>query len=53
MLRHPLHADCASCFDHHEEWDAFFRQYQPSTLVLWGEGGFVLGVRGAEGHQGP
>jgi pimeloyl-ACP methyl ester carboxylesterase len=50
-IQYALHADYASNFDRYEEWHAYFRQYQPPTLVVWGEGDFVFGVPGAEGYR--
>jgi pimeloyl-ACP methyl ester carboxylesterase len=46
-----LHANYASNFDRYNEWHAYFRQYQPPTLVLWGAGDFVFGVSGAEAYR--
>lgn len=50
-VQYALHADYASNFDRYEEWHAYFRQYQPPTLVVWGEGDFVFGVPGAESYR--
>jgi pimeloyl-ACP methyl ester carboxylesterase len=50
-IQYELHANYASNFDRYEEWHAYFRQYQPPTLVVWGEGDFVFGVPGAEAYR--
>jgi pimeloyl-ACP methyl ester carboxylesterase len=50
-IQYALHADYASNFDRYEEWHAYFRQFQPPTLVVWGEGDFVFGVPGAESYR--
>ena len=36
-VQYVLHANYASNFDRYGEWHAYFRKYQPPTLVLWGE----------------
>jgi pimeloyl-ACP methyl ester carboxylesterase len=51
-IQYALHADYASNFDRYEEWHAYFRKYQPPTLVVWGEGDFVFGVRDFLGRHG-
>lgn len=50
-LQYALHANYASNFERYEEWHAYFRRYQPPTLVIWGEGDFVFGVPGARAYQ--
>jgi pimeloyl-ACP methyl ester carboxylesterase len=50
-IQYALHANYASNFDKYEEWHAYFRHYQPPTLVIWGEGDFVFGVPGAIAYQ--
>jgi pimeloyl-ACP methyl ester carboxylesterase len=50
-IQYVLHANYASNFDRYEEWHAYFRAFQPPTLVLWGKGDFVFGVPGAEAYK--
>jgi pimeloyl-ACP methyl ester carboxylesterase len=50
-IQYALHANYASNFDKYEEWHAYFQQYQPPTLVIWGEGDFVFGVPGAMAYK--
>jgi pimeloyl-ACP methyl ester carboxylesterase len=50
-IQYTLHANYATNFDKYEEWHAYFKKYQPPTLVLWGKGDFVFGVPGAKAYQ--
>ena len=50
-IQYALHANYASNFTRYDEWQAYFRDYQPPTLVVWGKGDFVFGVPGAEAYQ--
>jgi pimeloyl-ACP methyl ester carboxylesterase len=50
-IQYELHANYASNFDKYDEWQAYFRQYQPPTLVVWGRADFVFGVPGAEAYR--
>jgi pimeloyl-ACP methyl ester carboxylesterase len=50
-IQYALHADYANNFDHYDEWHAYFRRFQPPTLVVWGKGDFVFGVPGALAYQ--
>jgi pimeloyl-ACP methyl ester carboxylesterase len=50
-IQYALHANYASNFGKYEEWHAYFQQYQPPTLVIWGEGDFVFGVPGAIAYK--
>jgi pimeloyl-ACP methyl ester carboxylesterase len=50
-IQYALHANYASNFDRYDEWHDYFRQHQPPTLVVWGEGDFVFGVPGAEAYR--
>jgi pimeloyl-ACP methyl ester carboxylesterase len=49
-IQYTLHANYATNFDKYEEWQAYFRRYQPPTLVMWGKGDFVFGVPGAKAY---
>ena len=42
-----LHADYGSNLERYAEWQAYFRKYQPATLVTWGRGDFIFTVEGA------
>jgi len=50
-IQYALHANYATNFERYEEWQAYFRNYQPPTLVVWGKGDFVFGVPGAEAYR--
>lgn len=50
-IQYALHANYASNFACYEEWQAYFRDHQPPTLVVWGKGDFVFGVPGAEAYR--
>jgi pimeloyl-ACP methyl ester carboxylesterase len=50
-IQYTLHANYATNFDKYEEWHAYFRRYQPPTLIMWGKGDFVFGVPGAKAYQ--
>jgi pimeloyl-ACP methyl ester carboxylesterase len=50
-IQYALHANYAANFDRYEEWHAYFRRYQPPTLIVWGRGDFVFGVPGAEAYK--
>jgi pimeloyl-ACP methyl ester carboxylesterase len=50
-IQYALHANYASNFDKYEEGHAYFRHYQPPTVVIWGEGDFVFGVPGAIAYK--
>jgi pimeloyl-ACP methyl ester carboxylesterase len=49
-IQYTLHANYATNFDKYEEWQAYFRRYQPPTLIMWGKGDFVFGVPGAKAY---
>ncbi len=46
-----LHANYGSNVEHYDEWHAYFRQYQPPTLIVWGRGDFVFTPAGAEAYR--
>lgn len=46
-----LHANYGSNIEHYEEWHAYFRKYQPPTLITWGKGDFVFLPAGAEAYR--
>jgi pimeloyl-ACP methyl ester carboxylesterase len=50
-IQYALHASYASNFDRYEEWHAYFKRYQPPSLVIWGKGDFVFGVPGAMAYK--
>jgi pimeloyl-ACP methyl ester carboxylesterase len=49
-IQYTLHANYATNFDKYDEWQAYFRRYQPPALVMWGKGDFVFGVPGAKAY---
>jgi pimeloyl-ACP methyl ester carboxylesterase len=50
-IQYAMHANYASNFDRYEEWHAYFKRYQPPSLVIWGKGDFVFGVPGAMAYK--
>jgi pimeloyl-ACP methyl ester carboxylesterase len=50
-IQYAMHANYARNFDRYEEWHAYFKQFQPPTLVIWGKGDFVFGLRGAMAYK--
>jgi pimeloyl-ACP methyl ester carboxylesterase len=49
-IQFALHANYGSNVERYEEWHAYFRQYQPPTLIVWGRGDFVFTPAGAEAY---
>jgi pimeloyl-ACP methyl ester carboxylesterase len=49
-IQYTLHANYATNFDKYEEWHAYFKRYQPPTLITWGQGDFVFAVPGAKAY---
>lgn len=50
-IQFALHANYGSNVDHYAEWHAYFRKYQPPTLIVWGKGDFVFLPAGAEAYR--
>ena len=50
-IQFALHANYGSNIEHYEEWHAYFRKYQPPTLITWGKGDFVFLPAGAEAYR--
>jgi pimeloyl-ACP methyl ester carboxylesterase len=50
-IQYELHADYAANFERYREWQAYFRNSQPPSLVVWGKHDFVFGVAGAEAYR--
>lgn len=50
-IQFALHANYGSNVEHYEEWHAYFRQFQPPTLIVWGKGDFVFTPAGAEAYR--
>ena len=50
-IQFALHANYGSNVRHYDEWHAYFRKYQPPTLIVWGKGGFVFTPAGAEAYR--
>jgi pimeloyl-ACP methyl ester carboxylesterase len=46
-----LHADYGSNLERYAEWQAYFRRYQPHTLVTWGRADFIFTVEGATAYR--
>ena len=50
-IQFALHANYGSNIEHYDEWHAYFRQFQPPTLIVWGKGDFVFTPAGAEAYR--
>jgi pimeloyl-ACP methyl ester carboxylesterase len=50
-IQFELHANYGSNVEHYDEWHAYFRRYQPPTLIVWGKGDFVFAPAGAEAYR--
>jgi pimeloyl-ACP methyl ester carboxylesterase len=50
-IQFALHANYGSNVEHYDEWHAYFRTYQPPTLIVWGKGDFVFTPAGAEAYR--
>ena len=50
-IQFSLHANYGSNIEHYDEWHAYFRQFQPPTLIVWGKGDFVFTPAGAEAYR--
>jgi pimeloyl-ACP methyl ester carboxylesterase len=46
-IQFVLHANYGSNPERYDEWQAYFRKFQPPTLVVWGKGDFVFAKEGA------
>lgn len=50
-IQFALHANYGSNVERYEEWHAYFRKFQPPTLITWGKGDFVFLPAGAEAYR--
>jgi pimeloyl-ACP methyl ester carboxylesterase len=50
-IQFALHANYGSNIEQYGEWHAYFRRFQPPTLVVWGKGDFVFTPAGAEAYR--
>jgi pimeloyl-ACP methyl ester carboxylesterase len=50
-IQFALHANYGSNVEHYDEWHAYFRKFQPPTLIVWGKGDFVFLPAGAEAYR--
>jgi pimeloyl-ACP methyl ester carboxylesterase len=50
-IQFALHANYGSNVERYEEWHAYFRKFQPPTLIVWGKGDFVFTPAGAYAYQ--
>ena len=50
-IQFALHANYGSNVEHYEEWHAYFRKFDPPTLIVWGSGDFVFTPAGAEAYR--
>lgn len=50
-IQFALHANYGSNIERYDEWHAYFRKYQPTTLITWGRGDFVFTPAGAEAYR--
>ena len=46
-----LHADYGSNLGLYKEWQDYFRQMRPPTLIAWGRHDFIFTVEGAEAYR--
>jgi pimeloyl-ACP methyl ester carboxylesterase len=49
-IQFALHANYGSNPERYDEWHAYFRRFQPPTLVVWGRGDFVFAQEGAQAY---
>jgi pimeloyl-ACP methyl ester carboxylesterase len=49
-IQFVLHANYGSNIERYDEWHAYFRKYQPPTLIVWGRNDFVFTPAGAEAY---
>ena len=50
-IQFALHADYGSNVERYNEWHAYFRRFQPATLIVWGKNDFVFIPAGAEAYR--
>ena len=50
-IQFALHANYGSNVERYDEWHAYFRQFQPPALIVWGTGDFVFTPAGAEAYR--
>jgi pimeloyl-ACP methyl ester carboxylesterase len=50
-VQFAIHANYGSNPERYDEWQQYFRQHQPPTLVAWGRGDFVFAQEGALAYQ--
>jgi pimeloyl-ACP methyl ester carboxylesterase len=50
-IQFALHANYGSNVERYDEWHAYFRKFQPPTLIVWGKGDFVFLPAGAEAYR--
>ena len=50
-IQFALQANYGSNVERYGEWHAYFRRYQPPTLVVWGKGDFVFAPAGAGAYR--
>lgn len=46
-----LFYDYQNNLPHYPEWQAYFRKYQPPTLIVWGKNDFIFPAEGAYPYQ--
>ena len=50
-IQFSLHANYGSNIERYDEWHAYFRKFQPPTLIVWGKGDFVFTPEGGEAYR--
>lgn len=50
-IQFALHANYGSNVERYAEWHAYFRNFQPPTLIVWGRNDFVFTPAGAEAYR--
>ncbi len=51
LIQLELQADYGSNVDRYPEWQAYLREHQPPTLVVWGKNDDIFGPAGAEAYK--
>lgn len=51
LIQLDLQANYYTNLAQYEAWHAYFQTYQPPTLVVWGEGDPLFGVKGAQAYK--
>ena len=50
-IQFALHSNYGSNPEHYDEWQRYFREHQPPTLVVWGKADFIFAEGGAHAYK--